>query len=148
MHWFKTGDEAIINETRQIFIVGRHKEVIIKGGENISPVAIEMAISNNPQLACEQIQIVGAPDFIAGQVPVAVVKEEPSSDNFDCIRKTVLEQMGPKYVPSELIKLHDLGLEDWPRTLMGKLLRLRLSSRVGAYIKKRNDMISSMEAWV
>jgi acyl-CoA synthetase (AMP-forming)/AMP-acid ligase II len=148
MHWFKTGDEAIISETRQIFIVGRHKEVIIKGGENISPVAIEMAISNNPQLACEQIQIDGAPDFIAGQVPVAVVKEEPSSDNFDCIRKTVLEQMGPKYVPSELIKLHDLGLEDWPRTLMGKLLRLRLSSRVGAYIKKRNDMISSMEAWV
>ncbi|KAK6541326.1 hypothetical protein TWF694_007145 [Orbilia ellipsospora] len=143
--WFRTGDEAMINEKGFIFILGRHKEILIKGGENIAPAAIEAVISRNSQLASLEIQIVGAPDSIAGQVPVAVIKGSQDHPTFDLIRNTVSMHMGPTYIPTELVGLGELGLEDWPKTLIGKLQRNRLSERVEAYFQQREKVGSATE---
>jgi len=39
--WFKTGDQAMMNSEGSIFVLGRYKDLIIRGGENISPATIE-----------------------------------------------------------------------------------------------------------
>lgn len=143
--WFRTGDRAYADENGNIFIAGRYKEVIIRGGENISPVAIETAMAKDSRLDGVQIHVAGAPDAIAGRVPVVVVKGEHNPNTFDYVRATVLEQMGLKYVPSELLKLEDLGLEDWPRTPIGKLQRVKLSARVAEHIEKREEASAATE---
>ncbi|KAH8668487.1 hypothetical protein BX600DRAFT_496554 [Xylariales sp. PMI_506] len=138
VRWFKTGDQALVDPRGLIFIMGRHKEVIIRGGENISPIAIEMAIAEEPRLKRRSIHIFGAPDPIAGQIPVAVTAEKPDHDTFDLIRQTIQTRMGLIYVPSKLIELKDLGLQDWPKTLIGKLQRNKVAARVEKYVNAQN----------
>jgi len=140
MRWFNTGDEAVINEAGQVFLTGRHKEVIVRGGENISPVAMEDAIARNPELKRLELIVVGAPDEIAGHVPVVVVKQ-PSlvidTHTMELLHQTILDEMGPIYVPSAVLALGALGLVDWPKTTIGKLQRGKVGSQVEAFLKRK-----------
>ena len=44
-HWLATGDQARMNESGAVFILGRYKDIIIRGGENLAPFKIEACIS-------------------------------------------------------------------------------------------------------
>lgn len=140
MRWFNTGDEAVINEAGQVFLTGRHKEVIVRGGENISPAAMEDAIARNPQLKRVELLVVGAPDEIAGHVPVVVVKQPSLTidpHTIQLLHQTILDEMGPIYVPSAVLALGTLGLVDWPKTTIGKLQRGKVASQVETFLEKK-----------
>lgn len=135
--WLITGDRGVIGDDRQLYIIGRSKDMIVRGGENIAPAAIESCLAGNPSLAHLSIQIFGAPDAIAGEVPVAVVAT--SADKLKVvaaeIHHTVVEKMGPMCMPSQIIPLEALGLNDWPRALTGKIRKAEVSELVNKLLQ-------------
>ncbi|TQC43082.1 acyl-CoA synthetase [Rhodococcus sp. WS4] len=69
--WLDTGDLARVDSDGFIYLVGRAKDVIIRGGHNIDPAVIEDALLGHPQVTAASA--VGRPDAHAGEVPVAYV---------------------------------------------------------------------------
>ncbi len=76
--WFHTGDLAVLEPDRYVKIRDRSKDVIISGGENISSIEVEDALSRHPAvLACA---VVARPDPKWGETPVAFVELKPGAD--------------------------------------------------------------------
>jgi acyl-CoA synthetase (AMP-forming)/AMP-acid ligase II len=129
--WFITGDEGVIDEQGRLYVIGRIKDMIIRGGENISPAAIEARLANNPRLASKSVQIVGQPDPISGEVPVAIIANGPDfHDTVAEIYRTIRDDMGLMWALHDVIHLEQLGLGDWPRTSAGKIHRVTLRKLV------------------
>ncbi len=76
--WLYTGDMAIIDEHGDVLIKDRSKDVIIRGGENISSVEVENAIAAHP--AVLEVAVVSAPDEKFGEVPIALVVLKPGAE--------------------------------------------------------------------
>ncbi|MCX7001468.1 MAG: class I adenylate-forming enzyme family protein [Candidatus Sumerlaeota bacterium] len=70
--WFSTGDIGFLDENGNLYITGRKKDLIIRGGINISPSAIENIIMEHP--AISQVAVVGIPHDLYGEDIAAVVK--------------------------------------------------------------------------
>ena len=75
--WLDTGDLARVDHDGFVYLTGRHKDLIIRGGHNIEPAAIENALLAHP--AVTGAQAVGRPDPHAGEVPVAFVTVTPGT---------------------------------------------------------------------
>ncbi|KAI1619273.1 hypothetical protein EDD37DRAFT_698729 [Exophiala viscosa] len=139
--WYRCGDQAVMLENGRIAIVGRYKalDMIIRGGMNIASAAVEAVISERTGIdvsirsygaqahlgnTLHQSQVVGIPDEAAGEVPVAVIKH-PKDDKQAATRvqRCVLDAMGPAYALEKVVSLEELGLEDWPKTTSGKVLK-------------------------
>lgn len=131
--WFVTGDQASIDHNGRVFIVGRYKEMIIRGGENISPAAIENVLAHVPRLAALNVQVLGVPDSIAGEVPVAVINGKADPEIVHELQNTILTKMGSMYIPDEVIPLKALGIPDYPKTMAGKIQKKKLSELVRKY---------------
>jgi acyl-CoA synthetase (AMP-forming)/AMP-acid ligase II len=69
--YFRTGDIGYLDEDGYLFIVDRKKDIIIRGGENISAAEVEAALYGHPDVA--EAAVFGAADERLGEVPVAVV---------------------------------------------------------------------------
>lgn len=139
--WVVTGDRGVVDTDKRLYIIGRCKDMIIRGGENIAPAAIESTLAENPKLAHLSIQVVGAPDAIAGEVPVAVVatSAEKLKHMAEEIHRTVVEKMGPMCVPSQIIPLEALGITDWPRSSTGKIRKMDIAELVNKLLHDRED---------
>ncbi|KIW86635.1 uncharacterized protein Z519_12760 [Cladophialophora bantiana CBS 173.52] len=130
--WYRCGDQATMLANGRIAIVGRYKDMIIRGGMNIASAAVEAAISESTGI---DSQVIGIPDEIAGEVPVAVVKHLEDRDAAINIQRCVLEKMGPAYAIEEVISLDELGIEDWPKTSSGKVLKRDLRLMVQSLLQ-------------
>jgi fatty-acyl-CoA synthase len=75
--WLHTGDMAVIDEEGYVLIKDRSKDVIIRGGENLSSVEVENAIAAHPAVA--ECAVVAAPDPRFGEAPVAIVVLKPGA---------------------------------------------------------------------
>jgi fatty-acyl-CoA synthase len=75
--WLHTGDMATLDEEGYVLIKDRSKDVIIRGGENISSIDVENALSAHP--AVLECAVVAAPDERFGEVPVAIVVLKPGA---------------------------------------------------------------------
>ena len=75
--WFDTGDLGRIDDDGYIWLTGRAKDVIIRGGHNIDPLGIEEALHAHP--AVELAAAVGRPDAHAGEIPVVFVQLKPGA---------------------------------------------------------------------
>jgi fatty-acyl-CoA synthase len=76
--WFHTGDLARCDEAGFYEIVGRSKDMIISGGENVYPAEIENLLADCPMVL--ESAVVGEPDARWGEVVVAVVVRKPGAD--------------------------------------------------------------------
>ncbi|KAI6348247.1 hypothetical protein MCOR25_010828 [Pyricularia grisea] len=139
--WLITGDLGLVDNTQQLYVIGRSKDMIIRGGENIAPAAIESCFAENPKLARVAIQIVGAPDVIAGEVPVAIV--ETGAEQLEQVAQeicdTVITKMGPMYSPAHIFTLEALGMTEWPRTGTGKIKKPPLAEAVKNLLRAQED---------
>ena len=70
--WFKTGDLGIFDEAGRYDFVGRIKDMLKVGGENVAAVEVEDYLVRNPVV--RQVQVVAAPDLRLGEVPVAFIE--------------------------------------------------------------------------
>lgn len=138
--WFTTGDAAVINDEGLIFIVGRLKDTIIRGGMNIAPAAIEFVLGKDPATEPFNVQIVGRLDPIAGEVPIGVSAKPVTPDDVEKIQSVILQHMGPVFQPEEIITLEQLGIPDFPKTMLGKVQKDKLKPIVRQYYQDREAL--------
>lgn len=124
--WFITGDKGRIDSNGSLCIVGRYKDLIIRGGENIAPAKIEGILCEIPQIRALDPQIIAASDPIAGEIPVAVIRQHADNSLVKQLQGVVRSRLGNIYVPSQVITLQALGLHDYPYTMAGKVLKSKL----------------------
>ena len=118
--WLRTGDVGRIDEDGFVFIVGRSKEMILRGGENISPLEIEELVARHP--AVREVAAVGVPDRIWGEtVALCVVPRKPVSEE-ELIAFCRLH-LSPFKVPQRVVFVEEL-----PRNAVGKVTRNVLRS--------------------
>ncbi|WP_019528287.1 class I adenylate-forming enzyme family protein [Dasania marina] len=118
--WLYSGDLATINENGDIQIVGRAKEMIIRGGENLSPSEIESYFCQHPDIA--EAAVIGLPDQKYGEEACAVLL--PISDDHiseDNIRQWCLENLSRWKVPRYIVFHKSL-----PKTASGKVQKFLL----------------------
>jgi len=99
--WFHTGDMATIDAAGYLLIKDRSKDIIIRGGENISSVEIENALASHP--AVLEVAVVAIPDDRWGEVPAAMVVLKPdASATAHELRAHVRTQLAAFKVPRHL----------------------------------------------
>ena len=76
--WVNSGDLGRLDEDGYLWITGRAKDLIIRGGHNIDPMAIEEVFFRHPNVALAAV--VGQPDVYAGELPVAFVQLKPGAN--------------------------------------------------------------------
>lgn len=123
--WLRTGDLGWLDDEGYLTVSGRLKEIIIRGGENLSPRRIEEAILGDP--AVRGCCVVGAPHADLGEVPVAfVVARDGASVQQRAIQDRVLAELPRTYVPARVIVLDAL-----PEIGIGKIDRGALTRLAG-----------------
>ena len=112
--WLHTGDVGILDEDGYLLIVDRIKDMIIRGGENLYPKEIEAALESHP--AVVEAAVVGRPDPVLGEVPVAFValKEGRTADE-DALRAHAAKALTKIKVPLSITVLDSL-----PKNPVGK----------------------------
>ncbi|SMQ52736.1 unnamed protein product [Zymoseptoria tritici ST99CH_3D7] len=138
--WFKSGDQGVMREDGTLEVVGRYKDLIIRGGENIAPAAIEAGMDVKLGISA---QVVGVKSEEAGEVPVAVLTKTDPNVSLADIRKTLIAELGTAFVPENIYSLEDLGLKDYPRTSSGKVRKIDLKKIVQKYEDSINTQPSS-----
>jgi long-chain acyl-CoA synthetase len=104
--WFRSGDLGYLDEDQYLFIVDRKKDVIIRGGENISSVEVEDALYAHPDVA--EASVFGLPDERYGEVPAAVyLSEQGRTLDPDALRAFVADKIAPFKVPAVFWQVSD-----------------------------------------
>lgn len=117
--WYFTGDTGHFDADGDLFVSGRVDDMMISGGENISPVEIESLLSMHP--AVDEVGVVGLPDERWGQRVTAFIKRKADVDGAEldayCVRSGLPNFKRPRgYV----------FVREVPRSPVGKLLRRKL----------------------
>ncbi|MEV6806929.1 AMP-binding protein [Streptomyces sp. NPDC051132] len=110
--WYRSGDLARVDEDGYLFIVGRIKDVVITGGENVYAAEVEEAIVRHP--AIRDAAVVGRPHPEWGETVVAVV-EADSAVTLEELRGFLSTRLAKYKIPRELVVVASL-----PRTPSGK----------------------------
>ena len=98
--WFRSGDLGYLDEDQYLFIVDRKKDIIIRGGENISSIEVETALYAHPDVA--EASVFGLPDERFGEVPAAVyLAEEGRTLDPETLRAFVAANIAPFKVPAK-----------------------------------------------
>ena len=100
--WLRTGDLGRIDGDGYLAITGRLKDIIIRGGENLSPGLIESALGAHGSV--KSCSVVGAPDSDLGEVPVAfVVMREGHCLDEQLLKGEVEQRLSRVYVPARVV---------------------------------------------
>ncbi len=116
--WYHTGDLMRQGDGDDIWFVSRKKDIIIRGGSNISPMEIEQALSTHP--AVKAAAAIGVPDRKLGQRVAAIVQltGDPHALVLDDILATARTQLADYKVPDSLTIISEI-----PRNSLGKVDR-------------------------
>ncbi|MFD9023393.1 AMP-binding protein [Streptomyces parvulus] len=125
--WMHTGDLAVMREDGYVEIVGRIKDMIIRGGENIYPREVEEFLYGHPKIA--DVQVVGVPHERYGEEVLAcVVPRDPADPlTLEDLRTYCDGRLAHYKVPSRLQLL-----DSFPMTVSGKVRKVELRERYGA----------------
>jgi fatty-acyl-CoA synthase len=118
--WMHTGDLAVMDGDGYVNIVGRSKDMVIRGGENIYPREIEEFLYTHP--AVLDVQVVGLPDARYGEQLLAAVRLQPGAtvtedELREFCRGTIAHYKVPAYVQF---------VDEFPMTVTGKVQKYRL----------------------
>src|SRR6185312_15541428 len=124
--WFHSGDMGVWDEEGYVQIVDRKKDIIISGGENISSIEVENALAAHPAVA--ESAVVGAPDPVWGEIPVAfiVLKPEALKPESPITEKELAEFAAGRIAKFKLPKKYVIGTEPLPKGGTGKIMKREL----------------------
>jgi fatty-acyl-CoA synthase len=115
-----TGDMAIRRDDGMVCFLGRYKEILKVGGENVDPVEVEAFLLRHP--AVNQVKVVGVPDARLGEVGAACVVLNPGAN----VTATDLIEFCRGKIASFKIPRHVLFVKEFPMTSSGKVQKFRL----------------------
>jgi malonyl-CoA/methylmalonyl-CoA synthetase len=111
--WFRTGDLATRSDDGYYTLLGRKSDLIISGGFNIYPREIEELLLEQPGVA--EAAVVGLPDDLRGEVPVAYIVALDGFDA-DALERCCRDQLASFKVPRRFVPVESI-----PRTALGKV---------------------------
>jgi long-chain acyl-CoA synthetase len=119
--WFLTGDIGYMDEDGFFYIVDRKKDMIISGGFNVYPRAIEEAIYEHPDVA--EVIVIGVPDTYRGEAAKAFIQLKSGRERFtlEALRAFLADKLGRHELPAQLEFRDAL-----PKTAVGKLSKKEL----------------------
>jgi fatty-acyl-CoA synthase len=119
--WMHTGDLAEMREDGYCNIVGRIKDMVIRGGENIYPREIEEFLYTHPDV--EDVQVIGVPDARYGEELAAWVKLRPGAEPLDAakVREFATGKLAHYKIPRYV-----LVVEEFPMTVTGKIRKVQM----------------------
>ncbi len=128
--YFHTGDMGRIEEDGSLVIVGRKKEMFIRGGENVYPPEVEEALAKHPDVLMSAV--VGRPDPVMGEVGRAYIMPKPGTNpTAEGIREFLKDGLANYKIPEDVIFRAQL-----PLTLLGKVKKLDLYEEIKKEFKK------------
>ncbi|MBI2765884.1 MAG: AMP-binding protein [Chloroflexi bacterium] len=126
--YFHTGDLGRLDEEGRLWITGRKSDLIIVGGENVHPREIEEILNRHASVV--ESAVIGVPDRIRGEVPVAFVKLVAGAPLDEAQLRAYCGEQLPRYkVPRRVVLV-----DDFPRGATGKILK-RLIPRDGLCVE-------------
>jgi fatty-acyl-CoA synthase len=121
--WMHTGDLATMDEDGYVNIVGRSKDMIIRGGENVYPREIEEFLYSHPEI--REVQVVGVPDARFGEEIAAFVITRTGTDlDAEALREFCTGRIAHYKIPRYVI-----ALDEFPMTVTGKIQKFKLRER-------------------
>ena len=121
--WLYSGDLGYVDSDGYVYIVDRKKDIIIRGGENISSMEVEEVLHKHP--AVLEASAIGAPDAVLGETVMAVVVKKPGYD----LSKEALIQFCEEHLERFKVPTHVEFVDELPRNPGGKVLKRELKSR-------------------
>mgnify|MGYP000158447020 CR=1 FL=1 len=146
--WFNTGDMGYLDEDGNLFLTGRSKDLIIRGGHNIDPSLIEEPLNKHPLVA--MTIAVGQPDAYAGELPVAFVTlMNPSA----CDNKKDTEAELIRYCQEHISERAAVPkrieiIDQVPVTAVGKIFKPALQNKATEYVVQQCLHAADIEATV
>ena len=129
--WFHTGDIAYLDEDGFLYIVDRIKEIIIRGGENISCIEVEAAVYLHPDI--HEVAVFGLPDERLGEiVGAAVVLREGAQLSADELRVYLASHLAAFKIPSHIW----FPVEQLPRIASGKIFKRQIKADYAAELAR------------
>ena len=123
--WFRTGDQGYLDPAGYLFLTGRLKEIINRGGEKISPREIDEVLLDHPSVA--QALAFAVPDDKLGETVAAAVVLRPGARATDVeLREFAARHLADFKVPQRLLILDEI-----PHGPTGKLQRIGLAEKLG-----------------
>ncbi len=118
-YWYATHDAAVLDEDGHVWVLGRMDDVINVAAHRLSTMEMESAVLEVAAVA--EAAVVGIPDPIKGEVPVAIVTTRipmPQKDLEESVQNAITEQIGPIARPHAVVAVDNL-----PKTRSGKIVR-------------------------
>jgi len=128
--WLRTGDKGYVDDEGYIYLAGRGDDMIIRGGENISPEEVENVLYAHPKI--EEAAVIAVPDPDWGQEPKAIVvlkkgETATAEEIMEFCRQKLSSFKRPRYIAF---------VDELPRTSTGKVLKRDLRAKYG---EAKND---------
>ncbi len=124
--WLKTGDIARLDDAGRIYLVDRAKDVIIRGGENISSVEVESRLLEHPSIA--DAAVIAVPDATMGEcVGAIIVTRTGMHVTEDELREFLAERLARFKIPGR----YWFWSDELPRGHSGKILKRSLREELG-----------------
>ncbi|CAG9771984.1 unnamed protein product [Ceutorhynchus assimilis] len=118
--WMRTGDQFVIEKNGYGRVVGRLKDMIIRGGENIFPKDIEDVLNTHPDIL--ETQVVGVPNERLGEEVCACVRIEPNATiTLQDVKTFCKGKIAHFKIPSSL-----KTVQDFPKTTSGKIQKFKI----------------------
>ncbi len=143
--WFRTGDQGRVDAEGYLYISGRLKEIVNRGGEKVSPREVDEALLEHPAVA--QAVAFALPHPTLGEdLVAAVVLRDGASDDEAALRSFLFARLAGHKVPSAIVFVDAI-----PKGATGKVQRSSLHEKLGGLIARpfvaaRNDVERSLEA--
>jgi acyl-CoA synthetase (AMP-forming)/AMP-acid ligase II len=122
--WFRTGDEGMLDEDGFLFLTGRLKEQINRGGEKISPIEVDEVLLRHPAVA-EAVTFAIPHEKLGDEVGAAVVLTAGGGVTENELRNYLREHLAPFKVPRRIVFVAEI-----PKGATGKIQRIGLAEKL------------------